>query len=304
MRSLKADSCVLVTGASSGFGALIVRRLAEAGHRVAATMRATRGRNREAADALRDWAEARGHALRVYELDVTEAETIDAAVRSAETELGRIEVVVQNAGLAAAGLIETFDVDTARLLFDVNVFGPLRLARAVLPSMRAHRSGLFVYVSSTDGREVMPFVGIYNASKAALEALAESLHYEIRSLGIETAIVQPGSFPTTGIIANLIPPDEPDRAAGYGAVAEAVGPLLAGFGTMVERGEAPDPDLIAEAVSELVAGAPGTRPLRIPVDPSGLDGAARINATASAVQGELLARFGLDWLAQPEPEDR
>jgi NAD(P)-dependent dehydrogenase (short-subunit alcohol dehydrogenase family) len=283
---------ILVTGTSSGFGFLISQTLADAGYVVFAGMRELNGRNAGAAEALRTYAAERGLQIQPVDLDVTS----DASVRACAEALaaaGGVDSVVQNAGVAAAGLIETFTAEAAHRLFDVNVFGPYRVLRALLPQMRERGGGRVVYISSTDGREVMPFLGIYNATKAALESLAEGWRYELNAIGIKTVIVQPGTFPTTSILSNLVQPDASERATGYGDFASAPDQLFAGIAEMIESGAAPDPQLVAVAVARAFE---DDAPLRIPVDPSGFDGAARVNAVCDEVQSDLLERFGLSSL--------
>lgn len=290
---------VLVTGSSSGFGAAIVRTLALGGHSVFAGIRDPGGRGASAASALDAWAGERGASVTVVPLDVTDEASVADAARRVEAAAGGLDVVVNNAGVAAAGLMETFSVAAAQRVFDVNVFGPLRVLRAFLPLVRRGPAGLVVYVSSTDGREVMPFLGIYDASKFAIEAIADAYRYELGGLGIESTVLQPGTFPTTSILQNLVAADDPARAEAYGPLADAPGQLFAGLGAMVASGAAPDPQLVADAVLAVVSAPAGTRPRRVVVDPSGFDGAARLNALADVVQAELLGRFGLADLDRP-----
>lgn len=300
MQSSSVAETVLVTGASSGFGRLTALALAQRGYRVFAGVRDPAGRNAVAAEALTEAARGLAGELRVVALDVTDEGSCERAVAQALADGGALDVLINNAGVAAAGLVETFTPADAQRLFDVNVFGVLRMLRAALPAMRARRRGLVVYVSSTDGREVMPFLGLYDASKAALESLAEATSYELATLGIDSVIVQPGTFPTTSILANLVPAGDPARAEGYGEVAALPAGLFAGLDAMVRSGEAPDPGLVAEAIVEAVARPHGQRPRRVVVDPSGADRTARANAVADAVQSELLAQFGLSHL-RPAP---
>ncbi len=283
---------VLVTGTSSGFGRLIALALASAGHVVFAGVRDAHGRNAAAFAELAAWRGANGETLTPVDLDVTSEASVSACATALDAA-GGVDSVVQNAGVAAAGLVETFSTQAAQRLFDVNVFGPYRVLRALLPQMRRLGGGRVVYISSTDGREVMPFLGIYNATKAALESLAEGWRYELNAIGIQTVIVQPGTFPTTSILANLVKADAPERAADYGDFADAPNQLFAGIGAMVEAGQAPPPHLVADAV--LAAFAPDA-PVRMVVDPSGFDGTARINAVCDTVQADLLGRFGMTGL--------
>ena len=290
---------VLVTGSSSGFGAAIVRTLALAGHSVFAGIRDPSGRGAGAAATLRAWAQERGVAVLVVPLDGTDEASVTGSARLVAEAAGGLDVVVNNAGVAAAGLMETFSASAAQRVFDVNVFGPLRVLRAFLPLVRGSAEGLVVYLSSTDGREVMPFLGIYDASKFALEAIADAYRYELGGLGIESTVLQPGTFPTTSILQNLVAADDPARAEAYGPLADAPGQLFAGIGAMVASGGAPDPQLVADAVLAVLSAPAGARPRRVVVDPSGFDGAERLNALADVVQAELLGRLGLGDLDRP-----
>jgi NAD(P)-dependent dehydrogenase (short-subunit alcohol dehydrogenase family) len=183
---------VFITGASAGFGRDTVKALAEKGHTVYATMRGIAGKNAPAANDLKARAKAGGHALHVLELDVTDGASVTKAVEAA-VEAGGIDVVIHNAGVGNWGIDEGFTLDQARGIFDINVFGPMRVNHAVLPHLRAAGRGLILYVSSGLGRIVFPFLGIYTGSKFALEGYAESTSYELSPLGIQTVIVEPGA---------------------------------------------------------------------------------------------------------------
>ncbi len=189
-------STVLVTGCSSGFGELIVKTLASHGHHVFATMRDVQSRNAPAAHGLRRWAAAQGARIDVLELDVTSDRSVDGAVQEVMRRTKRVDVLVNNAGVAATGPLEAFSISQVESRFGLNAFGPLRVSNAVLPTMRAQRSGLIVFVTSTLGRGLPHRGGLYAATKWALEGLAESLHYQVAPFGIDVAIVEPGSFPT------------------------------------------------------------------------------------------------------------
>lgn len=271
---------------------MIARALCSAGHAVTATLREPEGRNAPLVEELRQWSCGQPGSIACVELDVTSTASVSAAAATV-AELGGVDSLVLNAGVAAAGLSETFTADAVQRLFDVNVVGVHRVLWTFLPQMRALGGGRVVYISSTIAREVMPFLGPYCASKAALEALAEGWRYELNTLGIETVIVQPGTFPTTAILANLVQPDARERSEAYGELARTTEQVLAGIGAMVASGNAPDPQRIAD---EVVAAFAARGPVRRPVDPSGFDGAARINATCANVQADLLGHLGLSVL--------
>src|SRR5262249_55058188 len=140
-----AMSVVLVTGSSSGFGALTVRLLAARGHRVYASMRGVTGSNTEAAKRLTEWATAANLPLSVIEMDVTSDTSVCQAVDQVLTREGSLDVVVNNAGSSAAGPMEAFSIAQMAALLDVNVLGPMRLNKAVLPGMRERGAGLIVW---------------------------------------------------------------------------------------------------------------------------------------------------------------
>jgi NAD(P)-dependent dehydrogenase (short-subunit alcohol dehydrogenase family) len=207
-----AGSVVLITGCSSGIGLLAAQRFARAGFQVFASMRdPTRGA------ALREQALAEGWWLRTPALDVTSDESVAHAVSSllAETE-GRVDVLVNNAGYFCLGAVEETSPDELRAQLETNVLGVLRVTRAVLPAMRARRSGSVINISSVLGRVIIPANGPYQASKWALEALTETLRYEVRQFGIRVVCVEPGPFATeirTNLVrtAELQRPDSPYR---------------------------------------------------------------------------------------------
>ena len=180
----------VVTGASSGFGRLTAQTLAADGWRVYATMRNAATKNAAAAAALRD------AGISVVELDVTDDASVDAAAKTILAEAGAVDVLVNNAGTGHFGVEEAFTPSAVEAQFATNVIGPLRVNRAFLPSMREQKRGLIVYVSSVVGRIIIPFTGIYTASKWALEALAETSSYELAPFGIDVAIVEPGAYAT------------------------------------------------------------------------------------------------------------
>src|SRR6266850_7117749 len=172
---------ILITGASSGFGRDTAETLFRAGHTVYASMRGTQGKNREAAEALQRLG------IMTVELDVNDDASVEAGVKN---------VLVNNAGIMSAGVTEAFTAEQAKVILDTNVIGLLRVTRAVLPSMRQKRDGLIINIGSILGRVTFPFFGIYGASKMAVEALTDSLRYEVSQLGVEVVEVQPSGYPT------------------------------------------------------------------------------------------------------------
>lgn len=280
---------ILITGTSSGFGRDTAETLAHAGHEVFASMRDPQGKNREPAEKLR----AQG--IHVIELDVTSDQSVDRAVQDVRTRTDRIDVLINNAGVASAGITEAFTPDQARLIFNTNVIGLLRTIRAVLPAMRRQGDGLIVNVGSIVGRVTFPFFGIYGASKFAVEALTDSLRYEVSQLGIEVALVQPSAFPTP-LYAHIEQPADADRIASYGAVAEIPGAMFKGFMTTFAAADAPDPHEVAAAITRLVALPKGSRPERTVVG-AGF-GADTVNAQTAPVQAHVVEALGLAHLAK------
>lgn len=182
---------VVITGCSSGFGKLTALEFARRGNKVFATMRNT------AKDGpLQAEAAAAGVPVEVLQLDVNERASVEAAVAEVIRREGRIDVLVNNAGIGTQGPIEDFDDDEIAAVFETNVFGVIRVTRAVLPHMRAQQSGTIVTIGSLSGKVSAPYGGIYSASKHAVEALSDALYYEVHPFGIRVVLVDPGGFET------------------------------------------------------------------------------------------------------------
>lgn len=278
---------ILITGASSGFGKLIVADLLKAGHAVVGTVRDPEGRNAEAADLLRDLG------ADIVDLDVTDDASVEAGVQAASDKLGGIDVLINNAGVGVHGLQENFSAADFQRVFDVNVFGPQRLSRAVLPQMRSRGEGLILNVSSLLGRVTMPFYGPYNATKWALEAMSEAYRVELSQFGVDIALIEPGGFPTE-FHGNLIYPSSPDRNAGYGPMADAPAAAHQSYGEFLSANPQQDPALVAQAVVSVVGQAPGTRPFRTEVDLVGMGDLVKpINDLAASSMENLFTTFGM-----------
>jgi NADP-dependent 3-hydroxy acid dehydrogenase YdfG len=166
----------LITGCSSGIGRALVSELTRRGHRVIASARQP--------ELLADLA-----CEHCIELDVTSEKSVGAALG----QIGEIDILVNNAGISMWGPVELVPVDAARRLFDTNVFGAMRLSQAVLPTMRARRTGLIVQISSAAGRSTSPLVGYYSASKHALEAASEALRLEVAAFGVRVTCISLGA---------------------------------------------------------------------------------------------------------------
>jgi len=254
---------VLVTGASGGFGALITKALLRDGHAVVGSMRGAQDRNRAIADELT----AAG--AKIVEIDVTNDASVQSGVDAAHEAVGGLTAVVNNAGAGTLGLQETFTPDDWQRVFDINVFGVQRVNRAVLPQMRAAGSGLLIHVSSLLGRFVLPFLGPYNASKHALEALADNYRVELAGVGIDSVVVEPGGY-GTAFHEGIMQPSDQQRIESYGEYANAPAALMEGFGENLVGEGAPDPQNVAEAVAGLVKTPAGQRPFRTVVDELGM----------------------------------
>ncbi len=272
---------VVVTGASSGFGRDTALRFAQAGWRVFATIRTSGGRHAGVKTELE------GHGITIVDLELTDTASVNKAAAQILAS-GPVDVLVNNAGAAFFGIVEAFTADRIQEQFDINVFGPMRVTRAFLPSMRERRKGLIVYVSSVVGRFTLPFGGVYSSSKWALEALAETYSYELAPLNVDVAIVQPGAF-ETNIGNSRVGPDDESVLAGYSEVLPHANAVFTGLSETAATRDSRD---VAEAIFALAQQPAGSRPLRTPVpnDP----GIEAFNNAIEPIQRGMVSAFGLD----------
>lgn len=279
---------ILITGASSGFGRDTATLLAKAGHKVFAGMRDLNGRNATVA------AELRSIGITPLELDVTRDASVTLAIVEMLRQSGnRLDVVVNNAGIASAGVSEAFTPEQLRDLFEVNVIGVQRVLRATLPTLRQNGAGLAITIGSILGRVTFPFFGLYGASKFALEAMMDSYRYELSKLGIDVVLVQPSAYPT-GMYATSQQPADAALVEAYGDIGQIPGKMFETFMTMFQSDTAPDPQDVGKAIAQLVETPAGKRPGRVVVgNPYGADA---VNSATAPIQTGVVNALGLGFL--------
>jgi len=277
---------VLITGTNSGFGWLTANSVAALGHKVYATMRDIERKNADKAKAL-----APVENITVLEVSLTDETSVKNAIDTIIEKEGTIDVLVNNAGAAIFGVAESSTTDDVQRMFDINVFAPWRLMKLVLPFMRNQSDGLIINVSSGWGRFSAPFSVVYGASKFALEGLSEGLHYEVRPLGVDVAIVQPGAFPTE-MSQKVQAGSDTSVIDGYKAIEDVPNKMFAAIGQIFETVK-PDPQLVADAVVNLINLPKGQRPLRTVVDPATGQIVEAANNAVATEYAKVLTAFGI-----------
>jgi NAD(P)-dependent dehydrogenase (short-subunit alcohol dehydrogenase family) len=287
------SSTIVVTGASSGFGALTSRALADAGHTVYAGMRGTTGHNTKAVAEAEEYAREHAVELRTVELDISDQQSVDTGIGEVMDRTGRIDVVIHNAGHMVLGPAESFTPYQLAQVYDTNVLSAQRVNRAVLPQMRARHDGLLVWVasSSTFGGSP-PYLGPYFGAKAAMDHLAKTYAVELSRFGIDSSIVVPGSFTSgTNHFAHAMQPDDEETAKAYeefySGMMEQVGERLAALAPAdADVGE------VARTIVDVVDSPKGSRPSRITVDPAD-DGSETVTDLADRIRADFYERIGL-----------
>ncbi|GGF21567.1 short-chain dehydrogenase/reductase [Aliidongia dinghuensis] len=222
-----SEKVVLITGVSSGIGRATAELLARKGYKVFGGVRSP-----EKARAIKD--------VTFVPIDVRDEASVKTGVETVLQRAGRIDVLINNAGYSIVGAVEETSPEEARALFDTNVFGVLRMSRAVLPAMRAQGSGRIINISSVLGFLPAPFMGLYAASKHAVEGLSESLDHEVRNFGIRVVLIQP-SFTRTGLDTNAAP-----TAQRIPVYVDQFKRTIAAITATIKS--APEPDKVAERI--------------------------------------------------------
>lgn len=281
---------ILVTGSTSGFGRLIVEKLARQGHNVFAGMRAISDKNAPAAEELRTLAEKEQLALHIVEIDIIDEASVKQAIEHIVSSTGRLDVVVNNAGRSYIGPLEAFTLEQVKEQFDTNVFGVWRVNHAVIPQMRRQGSGLLLQIGSIAGRLAMPFLGLYGSTKFALEGLTESYRYELAPFGIDAAIIEPGTYPTSIGAKRQIAADT-ERSSLYQS---GINGFSDKFYAANRSSNPPDPQDVADAVAKIIELPAGERPLRtvVAIDSQREAPEAANSAVAEATQS-IFETFGI-----------
>jgi NAD(P)-dependent dehydrogenase (short-subunit alcohol dehydrogenase family) len=267
---MSQSSVVVVTGVSSGIGRITAERFAKQGCRVFGTVRSV--------------AKAKPlPGVELVELDVRDEASVTHGIQKIIDQAKRIDVLVNNAGVTLLGAAEETSIDEAQTLFDTNLFGILRVIKAVLPHMREQRSGRIVNVSSVLGFLPAPYMALYSASKHAIEGLSESLDHEVRNFGIRVALVEP-SFTKTKLDLNA--PQTASRIPDYGNELRVVSQAIHGN---VQK--APEPDGVAAAIVDAALG--GWKMRHTPKGEASLLAKLRRFMPAGPVEKGLRKTFGL-----------
>jgi NAD(P)-dependent dehydrogenase (short-subunit alcohol dehydrogenase family) len=245
-------SVALITGCSSGFGMLSAARLSAAGHTVYASMR-----NLQKKEALLVEVESRGGEVRLLKLDVTDNTTIDDAINTIESERGRLDILINNAGYGLGGFFEDISEREFRDQMETNFFGVLKMTRRALPLMRRsttdHGNVKIINISSAQGRAPIPGLGAYGTSKWALEGFSEALYHELAPFGIRVVIVEPGSYRTEIFTSNAhVAEQAENQVSPYARFSVA---LRRKIETMTKGGSVgmgDNPEVVAELIEKIV----------------------------------------------------
>lgn len=285
---------IVITGASSGFGALTARKLAKSGHTVYAGIRNTTDKNQDKVADLKKFAKENDVDLRAVEMDVSSQVSVDTAIAQIEKEqTNGIDVLIHNAGHMVVGAVEAFTPEQIADLYDTNVVSTQRVNRAALPSMRAKKDGLVIWISSSSVKGgTPPYLGPYFAAKAGMDSLAVSSADELVRFGIETSIIVPGSFTKgTNHFHNSGRPEDEKVQAEYDQLYPN---LMDDVSTKLAALFPADGDVsqVADEIDRIISLPKGERPFRSHVDPAD-DGSKKVSDLADQNRAEFMERIGL-----------
>lgn len=280
---------VLITGTNSGFGWLTAHSVSALGHKVYATMRDTNGKNADKAKAL-----AQVENITVLDVTLTDDASVSKAIDMVIAKEGTIDVVVNNAGAAMFGVVESATPADVQRIFDINFIAPWRVTKLALPAMRKQSDGLIINISSSSGRFSFPFTAVYGASKYALEGLSEGLHYELKPLGIDVAIIQAGTFPTE-MSQKIQSGSDTSIVDAYELLKEIQNSFFSAVGKIAEVVN-PNPKDVADAVVKLIDSPKGQRPLRTVVDPASGESVKMANDAVQVEYAKTLTAYGMQGL--------
>ena len=280
---------VLITGTSSGFGKKLTEQLsATSQYNIIATMRNSNSTNNKVKQALEKLPN-----VTVLELDITSEKEVTAITELVLHKHQSIDILVNNAGVFGGGLLEAHSIERVQKLFDINVYAPIRLMKAVLPSMRNQQDGLIINLSSMLGFFSIPLNSVYCATKFALEALVTGSYGELIQKGVENILVEPGSFPTELYQKAGIKADLKEVTESYDGMAEQMTEYAnsAVYGAVQKHN--PNPNDVVKKIISLIEMEKGTRPLRNPIDQiSGETFAQKVADDISALAQTQMKAYG------------
>lgn len=278
---------IIITGSSNGFGLKAAKDFADKGYQVFATMRNPNGKNAKAKTDL----ESHSTNIKVVDMDVTNDASVKEAMSNILAEAGKIDILINNAGIMYLGITEAFSVEQAKFQMETNYFGAIRVMQAVLPSMRKAGSGLIINTSSLVGRMSPPFFGTYTATKHALEGYSQALRYEVSPFGVDIVLVEPGPF-GTGLLASGQAPAHNEVLETYGELAGVPTAMGENFAQMLQSENAPDPQWVVDAYLKLAELPFGSRPTRTVVGITW--GTDEINNLTQPIQDRILKEMQLE----------
>lgn len=282
---------VFITGTSTGFGKLTAITLSKKGHTVIAGMRNTKSTNKGAAKELSTFPN-----IEVVDIDVTDDASVTMVFDETLKKHGRIDVLVNNAGIIGLGLFEAFSIDRIRQMFEVNFYGIIRTYQAVLPGMRREKNGLIINITSGASGHTLPFMIPYLATKFGVESITEGLQDELKQFGIENVSIQPGVYPT-----EMSDGSKPGLNADKEEVARAYDPIATeqfnaqfGGGLLAKMKEFDmNPQTIADGILELINMKTGSRPLRYPLDAIAQGTDIEFINTRAEIKAKWLTKYGV-----------